>query len=99
MLAPLTDQQYSVWTIFMTRQAVQHLAARCRPESIHFRAAHAEVGFCPPARIRAIDEEIGLPPERGLFVEGNHTLEGGMEMPWSDILQFPKRPTAVVCFG
>ena len=79
------------------RQAVQHLAA-LRHTRIAFISGPLMLKSASARQHAFVQsmEEIGLPPERGLFVEGNHTLEGGMEA-MERILQFPKRPTAVVC--
>src|SRR5579875_2602807 len=79
------------------RQAVQHLAA----------LAHKNIGFISGplvlktalARQRAFlrsMQEIGLPVEEKFLIEGNHTMEGGMEA-LKKILQLPKRPTAILC--
>lgn len=79
------------------RQAVQHLAA-LRHTRIAFISGPLMLKSASARQQAFIQsmEEIGLPPNRELFVEGNHTLEGGMEA-MERILRFPNRPTAVVC--
>jgi DNA-binding LacI/PurR family transcriptional regulator len=79
------------------RQAVQHLAA--------FR--HEKIGFITgPLRLKSAVarqqafirsmQEIGLEPDPGLIIEGDHTLEGGMAA-IEQLLAQPVRPTAVMC--
>ena len=41
-------------------------------------------------------EEIGLAVDPNHLIEGDHTMEGGIKA-LKKILQFPKRPTAVIC--
>lgn len=79
------------------RQAVQHLAA----------LRHEEIGFISGplvlktavARQRAFLQammEVGLPVESKYQIEGNHTMEGGIEA-LKQLLKLPKPPTAVIC--
>lgn len=79
------------------RQAVQHLAA----------LGHKSIAFISgPLTLRSAVarqqaflqsmQEISLPVDEKYLIEGNHTLEGGMEA-LKKILELPKRPTAVIC--
>jgi LacI family transcriptional regulator, galactose operon repressor len=79
------------------RQAVQHLAA----------LGHVRIAFISgPARLKTAAmrkdafqkcmEEIGLEVSPEMLVEGNHTMESGMEAT-SALVSLQKRPTAVVC--
>jgi len=79
------------------RQAVQHLAA--------FR--HQKIAFISgPLRLKSAEarqqaflrsmEEIRLPVDRKLLVEGDHTIEGGISA-LGQLLSGPTRPTAVIC--
>jgi LacI family transcriptional regulator len=79
------------------RQAVQHLAA-LRHENIAFitgplglKSAMAR----KQAFVRSMNE-IGLEPNPQLIVQGDHTLEGGMQA-FARLLAGPKKPTAVIC--
>lgn len=79
------------------RQAVQHLAALCH-KNIAFISGPLMLKSAV-ARQRAFIQsmqEIGLPIDEQYLIEGNHTMEGGMEA-LKQILLFPKRPTAVIC--
>jgi LacI family transcriptional regulator len=79
------------------RQAVQHLAALCH-KHIAFISGPLMLKSAV-ARQRAFIQsmqEIGLPIDEKYLIEGNHTMEGGMEA-LEKILLFPKRPTAVIC--
>ena len=79
------------------RQAVQHLAA-LRHERIAFISGPLTLKSAV-ARQRAFVlamEEIGLAINPDYLIEGNHTLEGGIEA-LKRILQFARRPTAVMC--
>jgi LacI family transcriptional regulator len=79
------------------RQAVQHLAALCH-KHIAFISGPLMLKSAV-ARQRAFMQsmqEIGLPIDEQYLIEGNHTMEGGMEA-LKKILLFPKRPTAVIC--
>lgn len=79
------------------RQAVQHLAAH-RHERIAFISGPLILKTAV-ARQRAFlqaMEEIGLPIEPKYQIEGNHTMEGGIEA-MKKILTLPKPPTAVIC--
>ncbi|HEV2454955.1 MAG TPA: LacI family DNA-binding transcriptional regulator, partial [Verrucomicrobiae bacterium] len=78
------------------RQAVQHLAALCH-KNIAFISGPLMLKSAV-ARQRAFIQsmqEIGLPIDEQYLIEGNHTMEGGMEA-LKQILLFPKRPTAVI---
>jgi DNA-binding LacI/PurR family transcriptional regulator len=79
------------------REAVQHLAA----------LAHERIAFISGplilksamARQRAFMEsmeEIGLAVDPNHLIEGDHTMEGGIKA-LEKMLQFPNRPTAVIC--
>ena len=79
------------------RQAVQHLAA-LRHERIAFISGPLTLKSAV-ARQRAFlqsMEEIGLPVDPSLVIEGNHTTEGGISA-MRQILALPERPTAVMC--
>ncbi|HEU5410244.1 MAG TPA: LacI family DNA-binding transcriptional regulator [Candidatus Acidoferrales bacterium] len=79
------------------RQAVQHLAALGH-KSIAFISGPLTLKSAV-ARQRAFlqsMEEISLPVDEKHVIEGNHTMEGGMEA-LKKILELPKRPTAVIC--
>ncbi|MGA8867432.1 MAG: substrate-binding domain-containing protein, partial [Candidatus Sulfotelmatobacter sp.] len=79
------------------RQAVQHLAA-LRHERIAFITGPLRLGSAlarKQAFVRSM-EEIGLKPEAGLIVEGDHTMEGGMST-FTTLLSAQRRPTAVMC--
>lgn len=79
------------------RQAVQHLAA-LRHERIAFISGPGELKSAVSRR-NAFTEamaEIGLSVQKGLIVEGDHTLEGGI-VAMQSLLALPKRPTAVLC--
>ena len=79
------------------RQAVQHLAA----------LRHQEIAFISgPLRLKSAEarrrafissmNEIGLKANPEFVVEGNHTIEGGVEL-FGNILASGSRPTAVLC--
>jgi LacI family transcriptional regulator len=79
------------------RQAVQHLAA----------LGHVRVAFiCGPTCLKTAAmrkdafqecmQEIGLAVSPEMLVEGDHTMEAGMEA-ISALISLEKRPTAVVC--
>ncbi|HJT71351.1 MAG TPA: LacI family DNA-binding transcriptional regulator [Terriglobales bacterium] len=79
------------------RQAVQHLAALGH-KSIAFISGPLTLKSAV-ARQRAFlqsMQEISLMVDGKNLIEGNHTLEGGMQA-LKKILELPKRPTAVVC--
>jgi len=79
------------------RQAVQHLAALGH-KSIAFISGPLTLKSAV-ARQRAFlqsMQEISLPVDEKHLIEGNHTLEGGMDA-LKKILELPKRPTAVIC--
>jgi LacI family transcriptional regulator len=79
------------------RQAVQHLAA-LRHEKIAFITGPLRLKSAEARRKAFLQsmQEIGLEPELDLVVEGNHTMEGGMEV-FSSLLKLPVCPTAVMC--
>lgn len=79
------------------RQGVQHLAA----------LGHRSIGFVTGplrlhsarSRLSAFEqslEECGLPIEKRLIVEGDHTMEGGIAAA-ERLLAEKRRPTAVLC--
>lgn len=79
------------------RQAVQHLAA-LRHDQIAFISGPLVLKTAV-ARQRAFVqamEEVGLPLEPKYQIEGNHTMEGGIEA-LKQLLNLPKPPTAVLC--
>ncbi len=79
------------------RQAVQHLAA-LRHERIAFISGPLTLKSAV-ARQRAFTqsmEEIGLPVDAKLMIEGNHTMEGGIAA-MKELMALAKRPTAVMC--
>ena len=79
------------------RQAVQHLAA-LRHERIAFISGPLALKTAV-ARQRAFlqaMEEIGLPVEPMCQIEGNHTMEGGIEA-LKKLLMLAKAPTAIIC--
>ncbi len=79
------------------RQAVQHLAA-LRHENIAFITGPLRLKSAlarKQAFLRSM-QEIGLESDPDLIVEGDHTLEGGMEA-FTRLLAGPVRPTAVLC--
>ena len=79
------------------RQAVQHLAA-LRHEKIAFITGPLRLKSAAARRLAFLQamQEIGVEPELDLIVEGNHTMEGGMEA-FLRLLSLPVRPTAVMC--
>lgn len=79
------------------RQAIQHLAA-LRHEEIAFISGPLVLRTAL-ARQRAFlqaMEEVGLPVEPKYQIEGNHTMEGGIEA-LKQLLRLPKPATAVLC--
>lgn len=79
------------------RQAVQHLVA-LRHEGIAFISGPLALKTAI-ARQRAFLQamgEVGLPVEPKYQIEGNHTMEGGIEA-LKQLLGLPKPPTAVLC--
>jgi len=79
------------------RQAVQHLAA-LRHQRIAFITGPHKLKSAK-ARESAFFQsmhEIGIPVARGMVVEGDHTLEGGMKAV-AQLLKTDLRPTAVLC--
>jgi DNA-binding LacI/PurR family transcriptional regulator len=79
------------------RQAVQHLAA-LRHEKIAFISGPLDLKSAVSRRnaFKKAMDEIGLDAQKGLVVEGDHTLEGGVKAMQS-LLALPNRPTAVLC--
>jgi len=79
------------------RQAVQHLAA-LRHERIAFITGPLSLKSAAARRDAFLQSmrEIGMPADRELVVEGNHTLDGGREAS-SRLLALPSPPTAVIC--
>jgi len=79
------------------RQAVQHLAA-LRHERIAFISGPLRLKSAV-ARHQAFlksMQEIGLPAPSTYVVEGDHTMEGGMQA-FSRLLAQSEQPTAVIC--
>jgi LacI family transcriptional regulator len=79
------------------RQAVQHLAA-LRHEHIAFISGPLNLKSAQARKqafLRSM-EEIGLAVKKGLLVEGDHTIEGGIAA-LGQLLGGPTRPTAVLC--
>jgi LacI family transcriptional regulator len=79
------------------RQAVQHLAA-LRHEKIAFISGPLRLKSAV-ARQQAFlksMQEIGLPAPSNYIIEGDHTLEGGMQG-FSKLAVQSERPTAVIC--
>lgn len=79
------------------RQAVQHLAA-LRHERIGFISGPLQLKSAL-ARLQAFESsmaEIGQEIKKGLVIEGDHTIEGGMQAA-RKLLSTAKRPTAVLC--
>lgn len=79
------------------RQAVQHLAA-LRHEAIAFISGplHLKSALARQQAFLRSMREIGVEAEPALMVEGDHTMEGGMEA-FAKLLDQPLRPTAVIC--
>jgi len=79
------------------RQAVQHLAA-LRHEEIAFVSGPLVLKTATARRRAFLQamEEVGLPVEPKYQIEGNHTMEGGIEA-LKQLLKLPKPPTAVLC--
>lgn len=79
------------------RQAVQHLAA-LRHERIGFIAGPLTLKSAAARRDAFLHamQEIGMPVERSLVMEANHTVEGG-ERVFEEMLSFALPPTAVLC--
>ena len=79
------------------RQAVQHLAA-LRHQRIAFITGplHLKSAVARKNAFTQSMEEIGLPVEPGLVVEGDHGVEGGMAG-LAKLLPVRPRPTAVLC--
>jgi LacI family transcriptional regulator len=79
------------------RQAVQHVAA-LRHQRIAFISGPSSLKSAL-ARKSAFEhamEEIGLPADKQLIVEGDHTIEGGMGA-MKSLLALRNRPTAMLC--
>lgn len=79
------------------RQAVQHLAA-LRHEEIAFISGPLVLKTAIARRRAFLQamEEVGLPVESKYQIEGNHTMEGGIEA-LKQLLSLSKPPTAVLC--
>ncbi len=79
------------------RQAVQHLAA-LRHEQIAFVTGPLKLKSAK-ARKDAFEEslrEIGLHPDPELIIEGDHTLEAGIQA-LTRLVKLKKLPTAIMC--
>jgi DNA-binding LacI/PurR family transcriptional regulator len=79
------------------RQAVQHLAA-LRHQRIAFVAGPLSLKSAVARRDAYLQsmQELGFACDPRSIVEGNHTTEGGMAAA-AQILNFPNRPTAILC--
>jgi LacI family transcriptional regulator len=79
------------------RQAVQHLAA-LRHERIAFIAGPLQLKSAVARKTAFVQsmQEIGLPVQPELVIEGDHTLEGGM-IALAKLLAGRVTPTAVLC--
>ena len=79
------------------RQAVQHLAA-LRHERIGFITGPLVLKSAAARHDAFLQsmQEIGMPVDPSLIVEGNHSLEGG-EMAFGRMLRLEDRPTAIIC--
>jgi LacI family transcriptional regulator len=79
------------------RQAVQHLAA-LRHERIAFISGHLRIKSAEARQQAFLQsmQEIGLKVHPELLVEGNHTIEGGIDA-FGKLLEVAQRPTAVLC--
>jgi LacI family transcriptional regulator len=79
------------------RQAVQHLAA-LRHQKIAFISGPLRLKSSMARKEAFVSslQEIGLPVDPDLILEGDHTMEGGMKVS-APMLARPNRPTAVLC--
>ncbi len=79
------------------RQAVQHLAA-FRHKNIAFISGPLNLKSAQARKQAFLSsmKEIGLEVKKGLLVEGDHTIEGGI-VAFGQLLDEPIRPTAVLC--
>ena len=79
------------------REGVQHLAALGH-RNIAFISGPLRQGSAQFRKTAFIEsmEEIGVHQQPGWLVEGDHTLEGGMEA-MKRLLSVPEQPTAVMC--
>ncbi len=79
------------------RQAVQHLAA-LRHEAIAFISGplHLKSALARQQAFLRSMREIGVEADPALMVEGDHTMEGGMEA-FARLLDQSVCPTAVIC--
>ena len=79
------------------RQAVQHLAA-LRHQKIAFISGPLRLKSAMARQEAFVSsmQEIGLPVDPSLILEGDHTMEGGMEA-CAQLLARTDRPTAVLC--
>jgi DNA-binding LacI/PurR family transcriptional regulator len=79
------------------RQAVQHLAA-LRHQKIAFISGPLRLKSAMARKEAFLSsmQEIGLRVDPELILEGDHTMEGGMEV-CAQMLARPHRPTAVLC--
>ncbi len=79
------------------RQAVQHVAA-LRHQRIAFISGPKDLKSAR-ARVTAFEQsilEIGMEIGRGMMVEGDHTIEGGMRAT-DELMRMDDPPTAVLC--
>jgi len=79
------------------RQAVQHLAALGHARIAFISGpAHLKTAMARKMAFTECLKEIGLRTSPKLFVEGDHTMEGGMKA-MSALDVSPDRPSAVIC--
>jgi len=79
------------------RQAVQHLAALGHTRIAFISGpAHLKTAMARKMAFTECLKEIGLLTSPRLFVEGDHTMEGGMKA-MSTLAVFADRPSAVIC--
>src|SRR5271168_587023 len=83
--------------LLVIRQALQHLAA-LRHERIGFITGPLVLKSAAARQDALLQsmQEIGMPVDPSLIVEGNHSLEGG-EMAFGRMLRLEDRPTAIIC--
>ena len=79
------------------REAVQHLAAMGHARIAFISGpAHLKTAMARRVAFQECMKEIGLPISPTVLVEGDHTMEAGMNA-MSALAALPDRPSAVVC--
>jgi DNA-binding LacI/PurR family transcriptional regulator len=79
------------------RQAVQHVAALGHKRIAFISGpAHLKTAMARKMAFAECSKEIGLRMSPKLFVEGDHSMEGGMKA-MSALAVLPDRPSAVIC--